>query len=172
MQHEVHTMKHARNHVFPTPCFMFPAKGFTVIEVLVAIALAGIIAAIGVASFVNWNTTEALDTETGKIISLLLEARSLTISGSDSSAFGVHFESGKAVLFRGSTYTPESPSNRTQALHDEVRISSIALTGGASDVVFKKLTGATAQSGTVTLVSARDAQKTRTITITLTGVAY
>jgi len=147
-------------------------RGFTLVEVLVAVALAGIIAAIGVASFVNWNTSEALDTETGKIIALLLEARSLTISGSDGSVAGVHFESGQAVLFRGSAYVAGSSSNRLQALHDEVRIASITLAGGGSDVIFRKLTGATSQSGTVTLSSARDAGKTRTVTITATGIAY
>lgn len=148
------------------------SRGFTLIEVLVSLAIAGIIVAVGVGAFVNWNTREALDTETGKIIALLLEARSLTTSGSDGSVFGVHFESGQTVLFRGAAYDAGSTGNRAQPLHDEVRITSVALSGGAHDVVFRKLTGATGQSGTVTLSSVRDPDNTRTITITQTGVAY
>ena len=147
-------------------------RGFTLVEILASLAIVGIIAAISVSSFLNFNRKEALELETGKMLSLLAEARALTLSGKDGAVFGVHFETGKAVLFKGATYSAGSAGNRELRIHDEVRLSAITLAGGATDVVFKKLTGATAQSGTLTLVSNRDATDTRTITITATGVAY
>jgi hypothetical protein len=118
------------------------------------------------------NSREAVELETAKILSLLAEARALTISAKGGTVYGVHFESQKEVLFSGAAYPAGNPSNRVRPVHDDVRISSILLSGGGSDVVFNKFTGATSQSGTLTLTSVRDAAETKTITITATGVAY
>lgn len=147
-------------------------EGFTLIEVLVSIAILGIITAIGVSSFINFNKREALEVESGKLIALISQARTETLSAKDGSAYGVHFETGKVVLFKGTVYSAGAATNRVQTLNDEVKISAITLTSGAVDVLFKKLSGATLQTGTVTLASIRDTSDTRVITITGTGVAY
>ena len=76
------------------------------------------------------------------------------------------------VLFKGAGYSSGAQDNISLTLNEEVKISAIALTGGGSDVVFKKLTGATTQNGTVTLASIRDGTKTKVITIEATGIAY
>lgn len=147
-------------------------KGFTLIEVLIALAIVAVIAAVGVTSLSNFNAQEALSVETVKVISLLSKARSQTLSAKGGNAYGVHFEERKAVLFKGAVYSASDPNNQTQVLHTEVKISALSLLGGGSEVVFKKLTGGTAQSGTVTLSLARNPSVTKLITIAGTGIAY
>lgn len=146
------------------------SRGFTLIEVLVSLAILAIISVIGLNSFSTVNTGKALDLETEKVVSLIATARALTLSAKDGAAYGVHFEERKAVLFKGPSYTVGAPSNQEQALHDAVRTSAVALAGGGAEVLFTKLTGATAQSGVITLAAVRDASKTRVITIAATGV--
>lgn len=160
----------------PTPMYIGVSsrseRGFTLIETLGALAIIGLIAAIGVASFVGFNTREAVEQEVGKLLSVISEARTLTISAKDGSVYGIHFEEEKVVLFTGASYDSGATTNRVQLLNNAVKLSSISLTGGGSDVMFKKLTGGTDQDGTITVSSVRDGVDTGVVTITATGAVY
>ncbi|MEK7208223.1 MAG: prepilin-type N-terminal cleavage/methylation domain-containing protein [Patescibacteria group bacterium] len=147
-------------------------KGFTIVEVLIVLAIVAVIAAFSVSSLVNFNAEEALIAETEKVLSLLTRARSQTLSAKEASVYGVHFEERKAVLFRGASFSAGAAGNQAQTLNDAVKIASIVLAGGGAEVVFQKLTGAAAQSGTITLASVRTPSDTKVITIAATGVAY
>lgn len=151
---------------------LYRAQGFTLIELLISLAIAGILVAVGVAAFSTMNRGEALQLEADKIVSLLGAARADTLAAKGGAQYGVHFEERKAVRFQGTTYSASDPNNRVQELHREVKISATALLGGGSEVLFQKLTGRTAQSGTVTLTLVSDASKTKIVTIARTGVAY
>lgn len=146
--------------------------GFTIIEVILSLAIVVIVAGVTVSSLSRVNQDKALTLEAQKVISLLVKARSETLSAKGDSAYGVHFEERKAVLFKGSSYSAGASTNEMQPLNDAVKISSVTLTGGGADVLFKKLTGTTAQSGSVTLSLVRMASSTKIITITGTGIAY
>lgn len=147
-------------------------RGFTVIELLLSLAIIAVISAIGISAMSPVNTDKALITETEKVLSLIVKARSETLAAKEGSVYGVHFEERQAVLFKGLTYSAGATGNQIQTLHDEVKISVFALSGGGSEVIFSKLTGATTQSGTVTLTTLRDAGKTKVITISSTGAVY
>jgi len=147
-------------------------KGFTLIELLLSLAIVGILVAVGVTSFSAQNRGETLQQEADKIVSLLGAARADTLAAREGTQYGIHFEEQRAVLFSGAAYSASAAGNRAQALHREVKISAISLFGGGSEVFFQKLTGKTAQSGTVTLSLVSDASKTKVITIAGTGVAY
>lgn len=146
--------------------------GFTLLETLLALGIVVIIAAVSMTSLSNFNKDKALSIEADKVLSLLTRARSLTLAAKDDSVYGVHFEEKKAVLFKGGSYNANDSTNQIQLLNDEVKISAVALTGGGVDVVFKKLSGATTQNGTVTLAVVRNPNQTKVITIGATGSAY
>ena len=148
------------------------AQGFTLIEILISLAVVAIIVVVGVAALSNMNRSEALVFEADKIVSLLGAARADTLAAKTGAQYGVHFEERKAVLFQGAAYNASAPNNRTQELHREVKIRAMALSGGGSEVIFQKLTGKTAQSGTVTLALISDAGTTKVVTIAGTGIAY
>ncbi|MDO8564680.1 MAG: prepilin-type N-terminal cleavage/methylation domain-containing protein [bacterium] len=148
------------------------SKGFTLIEIIIAIAIIAALAGISAVSLGTTNRQEALHMEVGKVLSLLEQARAQTVSGKGGNAYGVHFEEDRAVLFSGSVYSASNSANIPQVLHKAVSISAITLVGGGSDVVFKKLTGETAQNGTVRLSVRNNANASSTITIAPTGIAY
>ncbi len=147
-------------------------KGFTLLETLLTLGIVAIIAAISLMSLSNFNKDKVLAIEAEKVLSLITKARSLTLAAKDGSAYGVHFEERKTVLFKGGSYSSGASTNQIQLLNDEITISAIALTGGGAEVVFQKLTGVTTQNGTVTLAAIRDASQTKIITIAVTGIAY
>jgi len=170
-------MKHKKkiNGTLDTSCFMLHVpfrQGFTLVEIIGVIAVLGIITALSVSSLIRFNSREAVEQEVGKLLGIVSEARTLTISAKDGVAYGVHFEEHKAVLFQAPTYSEGATTNRVQMLSDAVRLSAISLTGGGADVVFKKLTGGTDEDGTITIVSTRDDVDARDIVITPTGAVY
>ncbi len=145
-------------------------KGFTIIEILVAIAILGLIVMVSIGPFVALKNTQALKHAVESTIAVLHEARAKTLASENATAYGVHIAPSTLTLFSGTTYSPSASDNITYTLDDSVSISNIALNGGATAVVFERLTGDTAEYGTFTigLLSSSDGQKI--ITISGTGI--
>ncbi|KKU25889.1 MAG: hypothetical protein UX39_C0016G0010 [Candidatus Magasanikbacteria bacterium GW2011_GWA2_46_17] len=146
-------------------------RGFTLIEILITLAIAGIVTLLVTGAFSSATGLKMLDKETALALSLLEQARNQTLSSKASSVYGVHFETAKTVLFVGPIYSASSNSNTVEPMNPLVQISAITLVGGGSDVVFKRLTGETDQSGTVTLALVASSTRQKTITIFATGLA-
>ena len=147
-------------------------QGFTLIEVMITLAIATILCVTTLSSLLHVNAADALRTEKEKILSLIVDGRSRTISARNASVYGIHFEERKVVLFKGTSYNAGAAGNEVQSLHDAVKVSAITLSGGGSEVLFKKLSGGTTQIGTIRLSSISDANASTTITISGTGTAY
>ena len=141
------------------------------IEILVTFAIIAVIATLGVAHIGRLNERKALSLEAEKVLSLLGRARGETQGGKDGLAYGVHFEETKVVLFRGAVYSAGAAGNEEQTLHNAVKIAAVALAGGGSEVRFKKLTGATAENGIITLALVSNGSLTAVITVAATGLA-
>ena len=146
-------------------------KGATLIEIIIAITIVGILTLIVFSAFSPANSREALDKKTVLALSLLSQARNQTLSAKGALAYGVHFETTKAVLFNGPTYSSSVSSNVVEPMGNLVQISDISLSGGGSDVVFNRLTGETSQSGTITLSLIASSTQTKTVTIFGTGIS-
>jgi prepilin-type N-terminal cleavage/methylation domain-containing protein len=143
-------------------------KGFTIIELLIVITILAIISAVVLTSLSSINTSQAIDKDAQAIVAYLDQAKSNTLASKDASQYGVRFASTTITLFKGSTYNSSEPENRTYLLNPATIIKTVSLTGGGLDVVFSRLTGETAQNGTI-LVSSTRASTTRTVTIYKTG---
>ncbi|MBA3733347.1 prepilin-type N-terminal cleavage/methylation domain-containing protein [Patescibacteria group bacterium] len=144
-------------------------KGFSIIELLMSLAIIGLLTTIILTSFVSFRKNQSLSKDTETIVETLRQARNQTLSSKNSSNYGVHIESSKIVLFTGSTYVVNTASNQEFILNSTDNILSITLAGGGSEVVFNRLTGETSQNGTV-VVSSAGISKTKTVTIYKTGV--
>ena len=147
------------------------SKGFSLVEMLVVLAVGAVITTIVVGVFSKAPGRQALDKQTSVILSLLEQARGLTLSAKNASVYGVHFETAKAILFTGPTYSAGAASNIGEPVHSSLQISAISLAGGGSDVIFNRLVGDTAQYGTVTLSLLASTTQTKTVTIFSTGIA-
>lgn len=146
-------------------------NGFTLIELLVSIAVISIIGASIFLGYGAISRNTELKTTTFKVVDVLNLARTRTLASLGASSYGVHFEQTQYALFKGTTYNAADPNTIFYPLSSAVEIGSIALSGGVVDVVFERLTGKTAQTGTVRVQLAADSSKFKTISIIGSGRA-
>lgn len=146
-------------------------RGFTTIELLIGIVVIAVIFSIALGPLKSFRDSQILASDTENILSILKEARSQTIFSKNSSQYGVHFESGRAVLFKGITFTEPNADNKEFLLHNGLTISDWSLNGGGADIIFERLTGKTNQFGAVTISLKNNPAKVKTINISETGIA-
>lgn len=126
----------------------YKKNGFTLVEILIVMGLALIIAGLSVPVGVRFYQTQVLVDTTNSIISTLRRANSNSVFQKNDNAHGVKFLSDSYVLFEGVSYTDRTVSE------DEVFTlpSSISISG-ASEIVFSELYGTTTSA---TLIVATD----------------
>ena len=146
-------------------------RGFTIMEIIAVIAITVLIMGIVIVSFRSLNERSILDGAVNESLSALSDARSSTLASVGGTQYGVHFESGSVTIFTGATYSAGAPANREIILSPLVEVSAIALVGGGVNVVFERLTGATSESGTITVQLVDDPASSRTIVIESTGIS-
>ena len=144
-------------------------KGFTLVEILIVIAILGILVGIVVTSFATFRSVQGLDKDSETVVEVLQQARSQTLVSQNASQYGVHFASSTVTLFTGTTYVPGSSTNQDYLLVGSDTVLSLSLTGNGTNVVFARLNGETAQNGTIVL-SSQTSGRTRTVTIYKTGL--
>ena len=145
-------------------------KGFTLIEILITVCIIAILSGIILTSLSDFRASSDINGSKDEILTTLQEARSLTLSSKNDSNYGVQFSVSSVTLFKGPIYTADDPSNKVHFLPQGAEISSISLTGGASGVLFSRLTGAVSASGTITIRAKAKPEKTRSITISSSGL--
>lgn len=143
--------------------------GVTLIELIVALAVIFVLLAISLGLYAVFRPQNDLAADARNLEGFLRLARSNTLASKEASAFGVHFESGQAVLFPGNIYNPLEPENIIWEVSPRNEISAITLAGGGTDVIFKRLEGTTDQFGSVTLGSLASGD-TQTLYVDATGV--
>lgn len=146
-------------------------NGFTLIELLISIAVISIISASIFLGYGAISRNGELKTSTFKIVDVLNLARTRTLASLGASSYGVHFEQTQYALFKGVTYNAADPDTIFYVLPSSVEIGAITLAGGATDVVFERLTGKTGQSGMMRVQLVSDSGKYKTISIIGSGRA-
>ncbi len=147
----------------------FYKKGFSAIEILIVVAILGIILAVVSFSFSGLKNSQALKNAVGDVVSSVDKARSMAFASVSSSEYGVHFQSNKIVIFTGTTYNSTSSTNETINIISPATISNVTLagvSGTSGNLFFNKLTGVPSKIGTVTITVA---SSSKVITISATG---
>ncbi len=145
--------------------------GVTALELLIVIAILGILSAVIVPSFLDFRRNSVLNTETMQMVTLINKARLSSMSSKGDTQYGIHFEASKVVLFQGTTYSSTTSSNEVHVFAPTLTLSLVAINGGGADVVFQKITGATTQNATTTLRVISSTTASSTVVIRPTGVA-
>jgi prepilin-type N-terminal cleavage/methylation domain-containing protein len=146
-------------------------KGFTLIEILIVIAISAIILAIVVNAFYSMVRTQALDRDHSSIASLIDQAKSLSINAKSASQYGVYFASSTASLFKGTSYNPADSANQNYNLDGRVTISGLNLVGSSTDqILFSRLTGYANASGTISISLKDDLINSKIIRVYSTGL--
>lgn len=144
-------------------------SGFSLIEILIVIGILGMLLSMSFYFFPAFGKRDALEKDVAGLVAMMREARSSSVLSKNASAFGVHLQENKAVLFEGDSYVSGGPNEEVMQFSKKVYLSSYSLNMGGSDIVFDRLTGNTSNYGTVTL-SLKDNSTSTTITILETGV--
>ena len=142
-------------------------SGFTLLELVVSVAVSALILGAGWFSFSSYAARQELKSGSARVAALIVEARSKTLSGEGASAWGVHFESDKAVLFKAPSYSSTGADNKTETMPRRIIISSN--TFSSNEVVFARLT-ASANAGSVTLSVRGNSSISKIIYVNTLGV--
>lgn len=142
------------------------SRGFSLVEVLIVIGIMALITSVMMFSGTAFRQSQALHEATQVVLSVINQARAHTLSSIGYSQYGVRLESDRIIMFKGSSWP--GTDHVTTALPAGVSLSSV-LAAGATEVVFRRVTGTTSQTGTITLTGSGGA--TRRVVIEPTGLA-
>ena len=142
---------------------MINAKGFTFIEVLLVIALLGLLVGLLVPFYQSFQVSNQLDTTAFEIVQTLRMAQARAMAGDEGSIFGVHLESQKFVLFKGGVYQNGEVANEINEVPRTLNVS----TSFGPDITFSKIKGETSTAGTITILS--DINESKVIQINAKG---
>lgn len=145
-------------------------RGFTLIELIIVVAITGIIATVVLFGINNWKNKTFLDTEVEGVIALIEEAQNLTLSSFEDDNYGIHFASTTVTRFKGGTYNEVDPNNEVLELEGRIIVSGLDLVSGGNEFVFERLTGEVLNYGTTTISVEGNNEFTRQIVITKTGI--
>lgn len=144
-------------------------KGFTLVEALTIVGILIVLIAISIPAFRFFQRESDLNNSVEETLNTLRLAQNKTITSEGAAQYGVHFEAGKYVLFKGATYNSSASDNEIRNLPKSVEIYKVELAGGGSEVVFARVTGTTNQFGRVYFQLKTDISKTKTIYIENSG---
>ncbi len=137
-------------------------------EALILVAVIGVLVLIVLPQFSKIRENQVLKSGVQDTLSAIDKARTQTLSSLNSSEYGVHFQSSKVIIFKGTVFSAVSPDNETINIMSPASISNISLSGGGSDVYFNRILGVPSKTGTITISTT---SYNRIITILATGVA-
>lgn len=146
----------------------FHPKGISIIEIIIVIAVLGIIFLIVIPQFSKIKENQVLKNGVEDIISSINKARGRTLASLNSSHYGVHFAADKVIIFKGTVFSEVAADNEAINIISPAMISNVSLTGGVTDIFFSRLSGTPSVVGTVTVSTS---SFSKIITISATGVA-
>jgi len=136
--------------------------GFTLLEVLLSVAVVAILAGVSVPLYQSFQIHSDLDEAAATFVHALRRAQTLAMTGSGDSMWGVAAQNGSITVFRGASYVLRGSS--TDETFDVSPMLSIT---GVWEIVFSKVEGHPSVTGSTIFTSS--AGEARTITINEAG---
>jgi len=117
-------------------------KGFTLLELLIVVAITTILAGVGISSYINQQKDKSLDFIAQEIVGYLRYAQQKSIAQEGNNQWGVHFENPISgddfyALYTGATYTS---SEETHYLPTSINFQTPS-SGNSIDMSYEKLIG-------------------------------
>lgn len=154
--------------------FIHNQKGMSILELILALLVAAIIAAMGASSYQTWQKQILLLNTRDEIKSGLVRAQQLATAAANNTSWGMHLATSSYTIFSGDFYNEVDPNNKTWNLNGtEIFESYITFSDGAggytSDVVFSKFDGDTYNTGTVSVIVSSQPTLTKSIIVQSSG---
>jgi prepilin-type N-terminal cleavage/methylation domain-containing protein len=141
---------------------MMQARGFTLIEVLLSVAIMGLLAGLSIPIYQSFLNRNDLSNNTEAVASSLRRAQTYARASKEDSTWGVKVQSGVITLFKGSSY-----ASRSSGLDETVTLPGNVTASGMDELYFSKLYGVPNTTGTITLTSNNE---TKTVTLNAKGL--
>jgi len=123
-------------------------RGFTIVEMLLSIALVTIIAGIGVPIYQSLQVRNDLDVAVDSFVQSARRAQVLARASDGDTNWGVYATSSTIAIFKGASYAGRDSD------YDEVFLVPTSITpSGVQEIVFEKFIGLPQTTGTTTLTS-------------------
>ena len=154
-------------------------NGFTLVEIIITIGILAILFSLPTLFLWGIGRADSLESIEREVVSIIGEAQTYTISGrsldgSEPSSYGVHFEQGYYVYFKGTSYNATDPDNLQTDLPPGIILSQISLP--SNNIVFEQVTGEVAGfDPNANFVTVADANTGNQVSITVSkygGVDY
>lgn len=143
-------------------------KGFTLIEVLIVVAIIGVLSMIGANAFKKTSESENLNQQSAVALGMVEEARNNALASLNDSEYGIRFASTSVTLFRGKVYSVSS-SNKIYTYTNGVYSAPISIVGG-NDIYFNRISGEPSATGTITFKTSTNGALSKIMTISGTGI--
>lgn len=140
-------------------------RGFSLIEMLLSVTIISMLVGLSLPIYQSYQTRNDLVVTTEGIASMLRRAQTYAQGMNGNSQWGVHVQSGSAVLFKGTSYA----APRDTAFDESLSIPTTFTISGLSDIVFSKLYALPSATGSITLTNSTN-NETRTVTINGKGM--
>lgn len=129
-------------------------SGFSFVEVLMVVAILSILGLTSILYFGGFKQETELLVQAEKIVSVIREAQTLSMTGEATSTWGVHFDTTVGNqnfidVFHGTSHAAATVTSPIY-LPSNLRFSNITLNSSTSTIFFDRVTGRTSQYGTAT----------------------
>lgn len=141
--------------------------GFTLVELLIVIAIFAVLAGIAVVGFQNYARYQNFDQEIAAVQATIADTKVKARSSENGEAHGIKVTANTLTVFSGATYSAIDPDNEVYTF-DAITLTP-TFTGGTDEIIFANLTGLPSATGTV-LMTGVYYSATRTVEVTGTGV--
>lgn len=145
-------------------------KGFSLIEILITIAILGTISAILLIASAPAINQYELSRVTRGLASHIEKARTQAVYSKEGERWGVRLFSNRAVIFPGNTYTEGGSMNEEYEFGNRVVIATTTLTMSTSTISFDRISGRANNPGSIKLWLQSATTSSSTISIQRTGI--
>ena len=127
----------------------FFVKGFTMVELLLTVALVSVIAGVALPSLGTYYVNNLLKETADEMVDRLKTAQTRSIYGDNGETHGVFFDSNYFVLYLGNEFDVSNPENVDSVIGGRLEIFDIDLEN--NQVVFNKYSGLPDNAGSLKL---------------------
>lgn len=114
-------------------------KGFTLIEIILVMSILFILFGFTTLSFVKQQNSVSVQSITDSLVSDINSAQNKAMLGDSNASYGIYFQPDRYVLFAGSSYSQNNPSNFIVNIDPGYQISNVTFSNNT--VIFASGSG-------------------------------